>query len=101
MLTDTFFSVTLALLAAFGLWALVRIFVLAWLLPQNLSITLTFATNEDAARAPQLLHAARAQFIFCGKVGITALLLGGQADNEALVQFLESEGVACFGVDAP
>ena len=100
MAFETLFILTLALFAAFGLFVAVRLLLVAWLWPHSLGVTVIFATDEDAAAAPELLNGARAQFMFSHSTPIFALLLGEQAENEALVAFLNQEGISCFGIDS-
>ena len=92
-------EIAVAVLAVFGLYAILRWVVSAFFVPPDLYTALEIRQPLDEEQTALLLHAARENF-FAGRSGRTVALIDAMLiGHTELRERLEAAGVACFYVD--
>ena len=92
-------EIAVAVLAVFGLYAILRWVVSAFFMPSDFALALEIRRPLDEEQTALLLHAARENFFIRGCGRTVALIDVTLIEHKALRERLEAAGVACFYVD--
>lgn len=91
-------EILLAVLAVFGLYAIMRLFVTSRLLPTRAGFLIEIREGTTAQDVPLLLNRVRDALFLCGTGRIVALIDLALKEETALLDALREEGVAFYFV---
>ncbi|MBO5327108.1 MAG: hypothetical protein J6A84_03190 [Clostridia bacterium] len=91
-------EILLALLAVFGLYAMIRLFVTSRLLPTRMGLAIEIRAGTEARDIPFLLDRVRDALFLCGARRIVALVDDSHAENTALLEQLRDANVKYYFV---
>ena len=91
-------EILLALLAVFGLYSAIRLFLTSRLLPLRAGFLIEIREGTTAQDIPLLLDRVRDALFLCGTGRIVALVDLALTENAALLEALREEGVAFYFV---
>lgn len=91
-------EILLAVLAVFGFYALLRIFVVSHLLPTQTGVTVEIRKGTEPEDVPLLLDRVRDGIFLCSFGRIVALVDAELSEDEALLEALRREGAECYFV---
>ena len=91
-------EILLAVLAVFGLYAIIRLFVTSRLLPMRTGIMIEIREGTTAEDIPLLLDRVRDALFLCGARRIVALVDDSHAENTALLEQLRDANVKYYFV---
>ena len=91
-------EILLAVLAVFGLYAIIRLFVTSRLLPTRAGFLVEIREGMTAQDIPLLLDRVRDALFLCGTGRIVALVDPALIENTALLDALREEGVTFYFV---
>ncbi|MBQ8356320.1 MAG: hypothetical protein IJX39_00770 [Clostridia bacterium] len=91
-------EILLAVLAVFGLYAIIRLFVTSRLSPARMGVVVEIGRDTAAEDIPLLLDRVRDGMFLCGTGRIIALVDPELAENEALLDALRAGGAGFYFV---
>ena len=89
-------EILLAVLAVFGLYAMIRVFVTSRLAPTGTGVTLEIPEGTLPEDIPFLLDRLRDSIFLCANGRIVALIDGRLAEDTPLLEALRHEGVELY-----
>ncbi|MBO5355596.1 MAG: hypothetical protein J6B09_05985 [Clostridia bacterium] len=92
-------EILLAVLAVFGLYAMMRLFVTSRLLPARAGFLIEIREGTTAQDVPLLLNRVKDALFLCGTGRIVALIDLALKEETALLDALREEGVAFYFVN--
>ena len=98
MYMDLIAEILLAVLAVFGFYALIRIFVTSRLLPAKTGVTVEIRKGTEPEDVPLLLDRVRDGTFLCSLGRIVALVDAELSEDEALLEALRREGAEWYFV---
>lgn len=91
-------EILLAMLAVFGLYAIIRLFVTSRLLPTRAGFLIEIREGTLAEDIPLLVDRTKDAFFLCGTGRIVALVDVAHKEDTALLDALRNEGVTFYFV---
>ena len=91
-------EILLAVLAVFGLYAIIRLFVTSRLLPARAGFLIEIREGTVAQDIPLLLDRVKDALFLCGTGRIVALVDVALTENAALLDALREQGVVFYFV---